>query len=183
MKFSVFNTVEFSLRKVKLYCYIFLKWETFYSHIIHFIDDILKWILLNENISISTKISLKFFSIKKQFCSHGLSESNMESKLIVEQLPRTITRLEAITWSSGDWVDWWYIRADSRLAPSQWEMSLQSNAISHWLGANLESALYVHRWVHYLLNDVDEDVNLYWINSLRLSEAYMHQQTNSHWFR
>ena len=31
--------------------------------------------------------------------------------------------------------------ADSRLAPSQWETSLQSNVISHWLGANLESAL------------------------------------------
>ena len=33
------------------------------------------------------------------------------------------------------------IRADFRLAPSQWETSLQSNAVSHWLGANLESAL------------------------------------------
>ena len=32
-------------------------------------------------------------------------------------------------------------RADSGLAPSQWETSLQSNTISHWLGANLESAL------------------------------------------
>ena len=32
-------------------------------------------------------------------------------------------------------------RADSGFAPSQWEMSLQSNAVSHWLGANLESAL------------------------------------------
>ena len=31
-------------------------------------------------------------------------------------------------------------RADSRLAPSQWETSLQSNVVSHWLGANLESA-------------------------------------------
>ena len=30
--------------------------------------------------------------------------------------------------------------ADSRLVPSQWETSLQSNAVSHWLGANLESA-------------------------------------------
>ena len=29
-------------------------------------------------------------------------------------------------------------RADSRLAPCQWEMLLQCNAISHWLGANLE---------------------------------------------
>ena len=33
------------------------------------------------------------------------------------------------------------IRADTRYAPSQWETSLQSNALSHWLGANLESAL------------------------------------------
>ena len=32
-------------------------------------------------------------------------------------------------------------RDDSRLVPSQWETSLQSNAVSHWLGANLESAL------------------------------------------
>ena len=32
-------------------------------------------------------------------------------------------------------------RADSQFAPSQWEMLLQSNALSHWLGANLESAL------------------------------------------
>ena len=33
-------------------------------------------------------------------------------------------------------------RADSMLASSQWETSLQSNAVSHWLGANLESALW-----------------------------------------
>ena len=35
-------------------------------------------------------------------------------------------------------------RADSRLAPSQWETLLQSNAVSHWLGAKLESALPTH---------------------------------------
>ena len=33
------------------------------------------------------------------------------------------------------------IRADSTLAPSQWETSLQSNAVSHWLSANLETVL------------------------------------------
>ena len=32
-------------------------------------------------------------------------------------------------------------RADSRFAPSQCETSSQSNAVSHWLGTNLESAL------------------------------------------
>ena len=36
--------------------------------------------------------------------------------------------------------------ADSRPAPSQWETSLQSNAVSHWLGANLESALVKPEW-------------------------------------
>ena len=35
------------------------------------------------------------------------------------------------------------ISADSRLASSQWETSLQSNAVSHWLDANLESALRI----------------------------------------
>ena len=32
-------------------------------------------------------------------------------------------------------------RTDSKFAPSQWETSLQSNTVSLWLGANLESAL------------------------------------------
>ena len=32
-------------------------------------------------------------------------------------------------------------RADSMLAPGQWETALQSNAVSHWLGANVESNL------------------------------------------
>ena len=35
-------------------------------------------------------------------------------------------------------------RNDSKLAPSQWETSLQNNAVSHWLGTNLESALIEH---------------------------------------
>ena len=35
----------------------------------------------------------------------------------------------------------WTCSADSRRVPSQWERSLQSNAVSRWPGANLESAL------------------------------------------
>ena len=34
-------------------------------------------------------------------------------------------------------------RADSRLAPSQRETSLQSDVVSYWLGANLKSALCI----------------------------------------
>ena len=38
-------------------------------------------------------------------------------------------------------------RADSRFAPSQWETLLQRNTVSHWQGANLESALqYNLKW-------------------------------------
>ena len=33
------------------------------------------------------------------------------------------------------------LKADSRFAPSQWETALLCNDVSHWLGANLESAL------------------------------------------
>ena len=32
-------------------------------------------------------------------------------------------------------------------APSQWETSLQSNTVSHSLGANLQSALHIQIWV------------------------------------
>ena len=40
-----------------------------------------------------------------------------------------------------DWYCQYVSRVDSRFAPSQCETLLQSNAVSHWLGANLESAL------------------------------------------
>ena len=36
------------------------------------------------------------------------------------------------------------IRANSRFAPSQWEMALLCNDVSHWLGANLQSTLISH---------------------------------------
>ena len=48
-------------------------------------------------------------------------------------------------------------RADSRLASSQWETSLQSNAVSHWLGTRLESSLcYVLRLsmnIEYMISE------------------------------
>ena len=42
-------------------------------------------------------------------------------------------------------------RADSRLVPSPWETLLQSNAFSHWLGANLDSALLYSLTVLFIL--------------------------------
>ena len=47
-----------------------------------------------------------------------------------------------INWYTFLTMNYLYLcRADSRLAPSQWETPLQSNAVSHWLGTSLESAL------------------------------------------
>ena len=43
--------------------------------------------------------------------------------------------------------------AESRFVPSQWEMLLQSKTISHWLGRNLESALYVI-FIHPFLSNI-----------------------------
>ena len=46
------------------------------------------------------------------------------------------------------WANIWYVWSTVyqhqgwfRFAPSQWETLLQSNTVSHWMGANLESAL------------------------------------------
>ena len=57
-------------------------------------------------------------------------------------------------------------RADSRSAPSQWEMSLQSNTVSNWLAANLESALGIS--LH--------EITLRW-----MSVELIH--ISQHWFR
>ena len=36
-----------------------------------------------------------------------------------------------------------YVKADSRFAPRQWETAYLSNEVFHWLGAIIESTLYV----------------------------------------
>ena len=93
-------------------------------------------------------------------------------------------------------------RIDSKLAPSQWETLLQSNAVSRWLGANLGSAFCkctidvvvyntsFHRSYCCLdhgawrvdkvtiYNQMDSKVHcffLYAFNSLRPSDAYKRQ--------
>ena len=59
-------------------------------------------------------------------------------------------------------------RADFRLAPSQWETSLQSNAVSHCLGANLESALPLHGRICVLCYWQQ----IYYVNKLTLRHSY-----------
>ena len=65
--------------------------------------------------------------------------------------PKKTNRL--LTWHDFLLAVLWYAchlhnmtRADSKFAPSQWETALLCNDVSHWLGANLESALYDSSW-------------------------------------
>ena len=44
-------------------------------------------------------------------------------------------------WQGSCFSIWCYTGLILGLHPSQWETALRSNAVSHWLGANLESAL------------------------------------------
>ena len=60
-----------------------------------------------------------------------------------------------------------HTRADSRLVPSLWETSLQSNTVSQWLGTNLESALHILR---------TDDPKEFWrhINRFRPEKSDLH---------
>ena len=66
-------------------------------------------------------------------------------------------------------------RVDSKFAPSQWETSLQSNAVSHRLGANLEPALtpLPRGCLYWLANKVHKGKApsaVFWVQ--RLSEVH-----------
>ena len=67
-------------------------------------------------------------------------------------------------------------RVDSRLAPSQWETSLQSNAVSHWLGANLESALsfVAAAWLNHLVQHHNQTI---WCSSTTKPLVQQYNQT------
>ena len=73
---------------------------------------------------------------------------------------------------------WQHYRADSRFAPSQWEMALLCNNVSYWLGANLESALHyiftyhlTYKWHYgqeiylslYIMDYVVNESNCWWV--------------------
>ena len=73
-------------------------------------------------------------------------------------------------------------RADSRFVPSQWETALPCNDVSHWMGANLESALILHtsgllRWDHR-----NPDLSAEYVGNLvtyYICKTKLNQQVNS----
>ena len=53
------------------------------------------------------------------------------------------------------------VRADSRFAPSQWETALQSNTVSHWLGASPVSC-------PLMSTNFDNQLVTNWVNNTKL---------------
>ena len=69
--------------------------------------------------------------------------------------------------------DYTNFRDDSSLAHSQWETSLQSNAVSHWLDANLRSANEGGDWTGPFV------VDSFFFNSLWPTDSLWQQKSGS----
>ena len=59
--------------------------------------------------------------------------------------------------------------ADSRFLASQWQTSLESNTVPHWLGPNLESALHKLFNEDWILKIKFHDFTLLWVTTAVMS--------------
>ena len=94
-------------------------------------------------------ISHEIHMIWTSYTSCELHKNYMTSTQEVSLYYTWIWFLASLLCTSYEWASRPIV--DSRLTPSQWVTPLQSNAVSHGLGANLESALlYMHAYMHTL---------------------------------
>ena len=116
-----------------------------------------------KNIFGTSAMKIQSFSVKPKICAHLsrvlfclpitteyipqiMSTVHTSSRLLLWFISQFYPHLSGLLhWHWGNHMITWmpvkYSRGDSRFASSQWEMALHCNAISHWLGASLESAL------------------------------------------
>ena len=116
---------------------------SFYSNCPH--KGMAIWAFIKHNPPISNENSLLNFIEKDDNCIHKewITPLSLEDKMYF-----AIIKILGIFCSI---IKPYYIRADYRFASRQWETSLQSNTVSHWMGANLESAwLYPVIWFYRL---------------------------------
>ena len=138
------------------YGVIILSWWERNGHKIHWRINF-QLILVIDGWSISCKIVLKWMPVDPTGVKSTLVQvmawcRQATSHYLSQCWPRSLSPY-GIIWPQ--WVNWlgpiqrdiaYCIRADSRFAPSQWETASLFNDISHWLGANLESALSLQWW-------------------------------------
>ena len=90
--------------------------------------------------------------------------SCMEGEILPPVFNHTVNTRQSASHNNWDLIQLnpvttWQCRADSRFAPSQWEMVLLCNAVSHWLGASLESSLSVFSKYSHINGLVQERSN------------------------
>ena len=124
-----------------------------------------------------TKKIIKSFTsnIAMQACSTLLHWNRNITEMMTIQFQYPPKQHESYTTHDN-----FYSRADSRFASSQWETVLLCNDVSHWLGANLEPALYS---IFFLSKKTwDYYYTFYWILShgdLSMVHEYLTQWSNS----
>ena len=157
-----------------IFQYIFLQWK----HVIFFIKISLKFVPKGLINNIPSLVQIM------AWCRPGdkpLSEPVMVSLLmhICVTQPQWVKwiKLIAFVYHSSPMNNGTYIantveipytcKTDFRFARSQWETSLQSNRISHWSGADLESALYLY-YIYYQHNKASIilylEISFHWMN-------------------
>ena len=131
----------------------------------HFSEDIFKCIFFTENVWSLLKFSLKFIpkvpidnipALVQIMAWRRPGDKPLSEPVIFSLLmhicitrPQWVKdRVPGCSTNNGNQGDMpcynIKFRADFRLVPSQWETSLPSNAVSHWLGTKLQSALILH---------------------------------------
>ena len=94
-----------------------------------------KWVLGGKEVLFKMDFGQMFFYWPQNWTIHGL------------MLPQF--------WHNG-WDVW--IRADFRFVRSQWETALLCNVVSHWLGASLESALWIIFYIPWLHTSINTQI-------------------------
>ena len=116
----------------------------FYSnHSLARLDSFFYNLFVTANIDLIVSILHKIYFQRKDFKPHKRSILLLNMAICPQSTQRTWWPVVSTTIvTASHWLPrypWW---ADSRLAPSQWETSIQSNAVSYWLSAYLKSALF-----------------------------------------
>ena len=138
----MYNTV---LLLLDLRKHISVKFDKIYQFSLK--SDNLKLLSKSYNLSlkISMAISISVYSnsptvpyVTSSYAASNRRYSWYSITNIYTQIQTTVPLL----WAAKYIIQMFIIRANSRFAPGHWQTALLCNDVSHWLSANLESALY-----------------------------------------
>ena len=113
--------------------------------------------LHNSRLAVCRKWWLTFRDISNHICRHA-NVAKCSSTWAVRNSPQVWRHYLHLRHPGSPGVR--FCRVDSMFAPSQWETSLQSNAVSHCMGANLESARNIGNWMSQVWDPDRHDLDM-----------------------